>query len=157
MKRQVVIVENGHDHPSWVEDVIHKISKCWKSPGGLTLMVNRCEEGHWHLVCCPSIRELVGGKNDGKEVHPRFQLNIGRFMRIFDFSQSKVIFDSASSDFRPYIMFTGKINSEQVEIAVVSTPIPGQPITELMHRQGPKKGLVEPRQQGEGFISVFRR
>jgi hypothetical protein len=151
MKRQCVIVDNDCEHPPWVEDVAHKLAKCWRSGGGTTILVNQCEEGHWHLVCCPSLRELVGGENDGGQVYARFQLNIGKVMRFFD-TLPKVIFDAAMEEAHPFVVFIGKISGEEVQLAVVSGPVPGQPATELAYTQGPKKGKVERRlpREGEG-------
>lgn len=144
MKRQCVIVDNDCEHPPWVEEVVQKLAKCWKSPGGITVMVNKCEENHWHLVCAPSLRAIVGGANDGGEIFARFRLSVSKVVRIFD-KTPKVFFDTAMENARPFVIFIGQINEEEVQLAVVSGPVLGQPVTELAHTIGEKKGKVEPR------------
>jgi len=150
--KQCVIVDNDCEHPPWVEVVARKLAKCWKSPGGITMMVSRCDEGHWHLVCAPSLREIVGGVSDGGNIFARFQLNVGKAVRVFDKSP-RVFFNTAHDDALPFLIFIGLIHNEEVQLAVVSGPVPGQPATELAHTLGPKKGTVErrlPRQEGNG-------
>lgn len=142
--KQCVIIVNDCERPPWVEDVAYKLAKCWKSPGGITVMVSRCEENHWHLVCAPSLRAIVGGANCGGEIFARFRISIGKVVRIFD-NTPKVFFDTGTEDARPFVIFVGQINEEEVQLAVVSGPIPGQPTTELAHTVGPKKGKVESR------------
>lgn len=156
MTRKLCIVDNGSiEHPDWMEDVARKLAKCWKSFGGITIIVNKCDDcNEWHLVCCPSLRELVGGKQDGREIYPRFRLNLLRLVRVFD-ETPKVFFDSAPEDAYPFVILVGKIQDEQVQLVVVSSPVPGQPIAELGYTQGPKKGQVESRllRQEDGDVA----
>lgn len=144
MRLRCVIVDNDCEHPPWVEVVARKLAKCWKSPGGITMMVTFCEDDHWHLVCAPSIREIVGGVNDGSSIYARFQLNLVKAVRIFD-RNPRIFFDTSHGEGLPFVILLGQINNEMVQLAIVSGPIPGQPTTELAHTLGPKKGTVESR------------
>jgi hypothetical protein len=141
MKRKFLIVDEG-EAPDCTKKIARYLRKSWKSPGGVTLMISECDEGHWHFICCPSLREFVGGKRDGARIYPRFALNIGRFVAVFD-NNPKVIFDSAQ-DGNSCIMFVGDVDGINAHVAIFAGPVVGQPPAELDHKQGPKKGTIEP-------------
>lgn len=127
-------------HP-FLQKIYEGVSRSWNSVGNITCKTNY-KNGHWQLMFFPAIREISGGQEDGKHVFSGFNLNIGRFSRIFD-GPPNVYFNCLRKDFIDHLRFKGTVDGNVVDVAFLPNPPPNQEAVERMYAYGPKKGMVE--------------
>lgn len=135
-------------NPTAPHDLIQRIEQgmaaAWKSPGGMVVDANECTEcaDHWHIMICPAVREIMGGKHDGTQQYARFVVNINKIMRIFD-KRPRVYFDTAQGESVPHIVAVGTINGHKCDLSVMCCPPCNMTPVERAYVEGPKKGTVE--------------
>lgn len=129
--------------PKELESLAQVIARYWD--GGSFSFKAVLDDGVWHLVAYPSLREIVGGEHDGGVIFSRFSINISKLMRKFD-KPPKVIFDSATGYMVPLIFMDGFLGGTRYRVTFFSVPPPDSDVSEVYHSQGPKKGTVEPKQ-----------
>lgn len=100
------------------------------------------ENGVWELMIFPSGQELVGGSEDGKIVFPGFNLNVGKFKKLFD-KGCRMSFNCMSKNITEHLMFVGKIDGHAARVAVLVAPPLYQKPVEKIHLVGVKKGIIE--------------
>lgn len=91
------------------------------------------------------MRELVGGKDDGRCIFPSFVMDLKPLLRCFD-KTPKFFFDTAhskSGTIAPFVIAFGRIKGVKCDISIASEPPEGQSPMERAYIVGPKAGTVE--------------
>ena len=127
-----------------MEKLNDALNEAWQSPGGMCVDTQPCDvcKGHWHIMVCPAVRELMGGQYDGKQVYARFGLNVNKLMRAFD-KRPKTLFDNALGHSVPHVILYGRIAGVKCDVSVMSCPPSNMDPLERVYTDGPKKGEVE--------------
>lgn len=130
--------------PELAERIENAMEIAWKSPGGMALDANKCQdcEGHWHIMICPVVREVMGGKHDGSQQYARFIVNINKFIRMFD-KRPKIFFDTAQGESVPHIIAVGIIGGYKCDVSLMCCPPTNMLPIERVYAAGPKKGTIE--------------
>ncbi len=138
------INDNDEDMPpaEVVEHVMSQLLESWQSQGGLSIDSRACGD-HFHICVFPAVRELVGGKEDGKQVFADFVVDVNKLSRCFD-HKPRLFFDTSSRGGIPFIIAYGKIKGVKCDISVIPCPPPNVQPMEVAYVEGPKAGTVEP-------------
>lgn len=112
-----------------VQKLCHSSDEWFVSKGSLGIAVKRWK-GTWRVTIFPSLREKVGGFQDGKKVYSPFFIVIEKLMAVFDQPPS-IQYDSGRKKMPPpFIYLQGRINGELFTISIVPKPPPGTPVSE---------------------------
>jgi hypothetical protein len=136
-----------HEHnqappQEFIDRINQALDISWKSAGGISINLKACGD-HWHIMICPAIREVLGGKDDGARLFTRYSLNITKFLTVFDKgTKKKVEFDSDKFGF-PCFYAKGEVAGHQVDFSFLGDPPAGQQPAEIIHAVGPKKDQIE--------------
>lgn len=132
-------------YPAFMPKLNGYLAKSWGSLGSISLNINQPKPNEYEIMFFPAVRELHGGANDGELYFPGFNLNIGKFIRVFDKDPSpKVTFDCLKHETVEHLLFVGRIDGCKVKVAILAGPPQGQHPVEKVYTQGPKKGMIEP-------------
>ena len=131
-------------YPTFMENLNKCITVSWQSKGSIACKINQVKDGSFEVMFFPALREVYGGKEDGKNVFAGFNFNVGKFVQVFDTSPPPLVwFDCVRKGYIDHLIFKGSIDKVIVKIAVLSTPPDGQRAVERIYTNGPKKGTVE--------------
>ncbi len=138
------------DREQFVERVNKALAEAWKSEGSISINVADCDEQHIHVMICPAIREVYGGKDDGNLVYANFYVDYVKFQRVFDKGCRRVAEFNSGTNMPitggmpiPYFYCRGKIMGEKVDFTFLATPPPYMKPSEKHYLIGPKAGQIE--------------
>lgn len=117
------------------------LSQAWFGPGNATVYVKEYKKNSFAFMIYPSIREIVGGKEDGQTMFAGYIGNLNKFTKIFD--KTPQVFFKAENVVPPHILFIGKIDDVNIRISLISMPPANKEPTERIFTYGVKKGKVQ--------------
>ncbi len=125
----------------FMDKIKNAISEAWYGPGNATVFVKEYKKDHFAFMIYPSIREIVGGKQDGQTIFAGYIGNINKFAKVFD--KTPRIYFKAEHVVAPHVLFIGKIRGYNVRVVLISMPPPDKEPTERVFTYGLKKGKVQ--------------
>ncbi len=125
----------------FIDKIKEVLNKAWFGPGNATVYVKEYKNNSFAFMIYPSIREIVGGKEDGQTMFAGYVGNLNKFTKIFD-KMPKVYF-KAENVVSPHVLFIGKIDGVNVRVVLISAPPPNKEPTERIFTYGNKKGIVQ--------------
>lgn len=125
----------------FIDKIKEVLSKAWFGPGNATVYIKEYKKNNFAFMIYPSIREVVGGPDDGQTMFAGYIGNLNKFTKIFD-KMPRVYF-KAENVVPPHVLFIGKIDGVNVRISLISNPPSDKEPTERVFTYGSKKGKVQ--------------